>query len=209
MPAPARRQGSRRAIQDTPYSPISRIRCLLARAGSLLTGSSIAVWTRADSAFQPAPPAATTTVAAFTRSSSLNRLWQGRPHVCLRTKPATRSASPTTPELAQGDHLGAELRDSLAPVARVSDTIHQRHGWAAATRVRVGTLIATGLRGRQRVVSRCDRCAAQPRANDRIRLKAVGSDAAASATETAQFSWIRKCPDPPATGRSPGSGDKR
>ena len=43
-----------------------------------------------------------------------------------RTKAATSSAPPTRPELVQGDHLGAELRDSLTPVARVSEGIDHR-----------------------------------------------------------------------------------
>ena len=43
-----------------------------------------------------------------------------------RTKAATRSAPPTWPELVQCDHLGAELRDSLTPVGRVSEGIHHR-----------------------------------------------------------------------------------
>ncbi len=43
-----------------------------------------------------------------------------------RTKAATRSAPPTRPELVQGDHIGAELRESLTPVGRVSEGIHKR-----------------------------------------------------------------------------------
>ena len=46
------------------------------------------------------------------------RSWRGG---CFRTKAATRSAPPTWPEVVQGDHLGAELRDSLTPVGRVSE----------------------------------------------------------------------------------------
>ena len=44
----------------------------------------------------------------------------------FRTKAATRSAPPTWPEVMQGDHLGAELRDSLTPVARLSEGIDHR-----------------------------------------------------------------------------------
>jgi len=42
-----------------------------------------------------------------------------------QTRPR-RSAPTTWPESAPDDHLGAELRDSLAPVARVSDRIAER-----------------------------------------------------------------------------------
>ena len=52
---------------------------------------------------------------------------------CSRTKAATRSAPPTRPELVQGDHLGAELRDSLTPVGRVSEGIAQRDAFPART----------------------------------------------------------------------------
>jgi hypothetical protein len=37
-----------------------------------------------------------------------------------------RLVAPSAPLLVQGDHLGAEIRDSLTTVARVSDGIHQR-----------------------------------------------------------------------------------
>jgi hypothetical protein len=45
---------------------------------------------------------------------------------CIRHGAATSSRRARWLLLVNGDHLGAELRDSLTPVARVSEEIHQR-----------------------------------------------------------------------------------
>jgi hypothetical protein len=55
-------------------------------------------------------------------------------HCPNRTHAATRSAPPTWPESAPGDHLGTELCDSLGPVARLSGGIHHRTDLPANSR---------------------------------------------------------------------------
>jgi hypothetical protein len=89
------------------------------------------------------------------------------------TKAATRSTPPTWPELAQADYLGADLRDSLAPVDRASDGIHQRTfrrplgtSFSGRQRVAVGNL----LRTRFRDAHLGDKEGAQPAAGETLLL---------------------------------------